>query len=322
MEFTEKQLQNLQKVAFDYAFYRTGNLNISEDISSQTISLFLLSFKRNTDEKKWIINTTKNYCKKYFSKVTREQKNRKKYGSELIAKFSEHSDIESDKELVIAFKDSFETLSEMELQTILYYFKCNENIIEMSENLTISYATIRKRISRIKNKLKAETYLRLGYYGTKKIVTPQLNNLIVKFLNRFKENIEKNSLKKMHYYFSAIDIEKYKHNIKINKIIDYDIELKNSVYKAWVFYENNQDIAESFFVEFYVDNTNHLRIISPPTKKDNLVVIKSDSIEGKKLLELLAKYPEDKTGRPNIPKEEIERILKQFEEKQKDQSKK
>ncbi|MDO9576818.1 MAG: DUF2089 family protein [Candidatus Cloacimonadales bacterium] len=268
--------------------------------------------------KRWIISTAGNYCKKYFAKSSKETKNTEKYGSEIFKNLMENPIVESDLELSKAFKESFNALTEVELQTILYYFKCNENFKEIHENLDISYDALRKRLSRIKSKLKAETYKKLGYYGSKRIVTPQLNNLIIKFLQRFKENLENGTINKMYYYFSDVDLSNYEHNIKIKKIIEYDIELLNSVYKAWVFYENKQDIAESFFIEFYIDENNYLRIITPPTKKSNLIVFDADSMEAKKIIELLKKYPEDKTGRPNVPKEEIDQIIQQYKEKQKE----
>ena len=38
MENKEK-LKQYQKIAFDYALYRTGNIEVASDISSETISL-------------------------------------------------------------------------------------------------------------------------------------------------------------------------------------------------------------------------------------------------------------------------------------------
>jgi hypothetical protein len=314
--YNEENLVKLQKVAFDYAFYLSGNLEASKDISSQAISLFLLSNKPAENERRWIINTTKNYCNKYFDKISRDRKNQNKYGFELIAKFSETSEVESDVDFAKAFKVSFETLLEEELQTILYYFKCNESIKEMSENLEDSYAAVRKRISRIKKKLKAETYKNLGYYGSKIIVTPQLNNLIVKFIKRFKENLENNTLTKMHYYFSKIDIANYKQNIHIKEIFDYEIELNNSIYKTWVIYINHQEEYESFIIEFFIDDKNYLKILTPPTQTKKVITFTKDSSYGKQLTKLIKSYPIDKDGQPKIPKDEIERIVQQFKEKQ------
>ncbi|MCF7814746.1 MAG: hypothetical protein K9N09_10835 [Candidatus Cloacimonetes bacterium] len=316
-KFSDKELENFQKVAFDYALYKTGNLDIARDISSQTISLFLLSFNQNSDPKKWILNTSKIYCKKYFDTVGREQRQTAKYRTELIDIISEQTSSETNHQLNEAFKDSFNTLTNEEFYTILTYFNCNQNLQNMLEIIEISYDALRKKISRIKRKLKAETYRRLGYFGTKRIVTPQLDNLIIKFLKRLKTNLENDSLHKMYYYFSEVDLSNYQEKIHIKKIIDYDIELNNSIYKAWVFYRNPENEPESFTLEFYVDNRNHLKIVTPPTKIEKPVVIDMSSLEGKKIKALLAKYPEDKTGRPSIPPEELERIIKDFENKSK-----
>ena len=321
-KFNEENLVELQKISFDYAFYLSGNIEASKDISSQAISLFLLSDKSAENEKRWIINVTKNYCNKYFEKIGRDLKNQNKYGFELITKLSEASEVESNVDFSEAYKVAFETLSEEELQIILYYFKCNESIKEMSENLEDSYATVRKRISRIKKKLKAETYKNLGYYGSKIIVTPQLNNLIIKFIKRFKENLENNTLSKMHYYFSQIDIANYEQNIHIKEISDYEIELNNSIYKTWVIYKNFRDEYESFIIEFFIDDKNYLKILTPPTQTKKVITFTRASAFGKQLTELIKSYPVDKDGQPKIPKGEIERLVKQFQEKQKDQAKK
>jgi hypothetical protein len=179
-----------------------------------------------------------------------------------------------------------------------------------------SYATIRKRVSRIKNKLKAETYRNLGFIGTKMIVTPQLDNLIYQFLLRFKKNLENNTLGKMHYYFSEVDLKNYNPSYEIKKILDYDIELNDSIYKAWVFYNNKFGTYDSFHIEFFIDNKNHLKIVTPPTKTKKMFVFEQESEEGKQIRKLLDTFPIDKSGRPKIPEEEMDKIIKQFEEKQ------
>ncbi|MFC1898205.1 sigma-70 family RNA polymerase sigma factor [Candidatus Cloacimonadota bacterium] len=316
MELTDKEIQNFYKISFDYALYKTSNVDAAEEISSETISLFLLSYKTNTNIRRWIINTTKNYCKKYFAKSSNQHKNAKKYRADLIEKITPNN-IENNMELNNAFKEAFESISDQELNLILYYFQCNESIKMMHENLDISYDALRKQMSRLKQKIKAETNLRLGFIGSKRIVTPQLNNLIIKFIKRFKENLENDTINKMYYYFSEIDIKKYNESFDIKKVFDYDIELNESIYKVWVFFEDKNQNIDSFFIEFYVDNNNHLKIITPPTRTKKVIVIEPDSSEGQMLKELINQFPIDKTGHPKIPKEELEKIIKQFEEKQK-----
>jgi hypothetical protein len=316
MEYSDSDLQKYQKIAFDYALYRTGNIHAAEDISSQTISLFLLSFNNSSDARRWIINTSKNYCNKFFTKMKKDEKRTNTYKEDILQRISNQSGYEKDDSLHDAFKESFKSLNDMELKTIFYYFQCNENIKEMHNNIGSSYATVRKQISRIKNKLKAETYRNLGFIGTKMIVTPQLDNLIYQFLLRFKKNLENNTLEKMHYYFSEVDLKNYNPIYEIKEIIEYDIELSDSIYKAWVFYKNKHNEVVSFHIEFFVDDKNHLKIVTPPTKTKKIVVINEDSIEGKQIRKLLDTFPIDKSGRPKIPEEEIDKIIKQFEEKQ------
>lgn len=315
MNYTEKQFAEYNKTAFGYALYLTGNIDAANDIASQTISLFLLSFKGNGNEKGWIINTVKNYSNKYFDKIKKENKQVKTYREELVEKIYGQTEYERDESLKEAFKDSFKALNDNELKSLFYYFQCNENIKEMHDNIGGSYATLRKQISRIKNKLKAETYRNLGFIGTKMIVTPQLDNLIYQFLLRFKKNLENNTLEKMHYYFSEVDLKNYNPAYEIKKILEYDIEINDSIYKAWVFYENKYNSIDSFHIDFFINDKNHLKIVTPPTKIKKIIVLEPESEEGKQIRKLLDTFPIDKSGRPKIPEEEIKKIIEQFEEK-------
>jgi hypothetical protein len=316
LSYTDKQLERYNKTAFGYAQYLTGNIDAANDIASQTISLFLLSFKGDCNAKGWIINTVKNYSNKYFDKIKLENKQVRTYREELVQKIYGQAEYERDESLKEAFRDSFEALNDNELRTLFYYFQCNENIKEMHNNIGGSYATLRKQVSRIKNKLKAETFKRLGYIGTKKIVTPQLNDQIIKFIQRFKMHLENGSLDKMYYYFSEVDLRNYNPTYEIKEILDYDINLNDSIYKAWVFYNNKFGKYDSFHIEFFIDNKNHLKIVTPPTKTKKMFVFEPESEEGKQIKKLLDTYPIDKSGRPKIPEEEMDKIIKQFEEKQ------
>lgn len=317
MEYSDSDLQKYQKIAFDYALYRTGNIQAAEDISSQTISLFLLSFNNRSDARRWIINTSKNYCNKFFAKTKKEEKRTNTYREDILQRISNHSEYEKDDSLHDAFKESFKSLNDMELKTIFYYFQCHENMKDMHANIEVSYVTLRKQLSRIRNKLKAETFKRLGYIGSKRIVTPQLNNLIIKFLRRFKKNLEAGTIDKMYYYFSKVDINNYNPTYEIKEILDYDIEINDKIYKAWIFFNNKHNLIDSFYIEFFVDDKNHLKIVTPPTKPQKLFIIEESSEEGKQIRKLLDTFPIDKSGRPKIPEEEMDKIIKQFEENQK-----
>ena len=315
MKLNEKELEKHQKLVFNYAFYHTGNIETSEDIASQTMCLFLLSTDKIKDDdvNGWLINTTKNYCNQFFDNSKKELKKANNYRHEFMEQLYEQNDIGHNETLKEAFQDSFNILNYQEMKTLLYYFQCNENIKEMQKNIGISYTALKMQISRIKRKLKAETFKRLGYIGSKRIVTPQLNNLIIKFLCRFKKNLEAGTIDKMYYYFSEVDLKNYNPAYEIKKILDYEIRLSESVYKVWIFFKNNKDKTDSFYIEFYIDDKNHLKILTPPQKPLKVFKFKADSEDGMKILQMLNSAPVDRTGVSKFSDEELVKILKQIE---------
>jgi RNA polymerase sigma factor (sigma-70 family) len=320
----DNNLAKYSELVFKSAFYKTGNYHTAEDITSQTLALYCL--KNNDIEhdniKGWLLKTADNYCKKFFEKQKKKIGNFNSFIDFKEECISNDLEIEQNKSLRAAFEDALTILDDHEMQTIMLFYQSNQNIKDMLDVTGKTYAAQRKQLSRIKKKLKAKTYLNLGFFGSKRIVTPQLDNLIYQFLQRYKENLENDTLPKMHYYFSKIDIQKYKQDIHIKRIIEYDIELHESIYKVWAIYENQQDQAESCYIEFYIDEKNHLKILTPPTQPKKVVAINADSYLGKKISELINSYPLNKAGHPKIPKGEIEKIIKQFKEKQVDQSRK
>ena len=319
----DKNLTNLQKLAFNQALHQTGSIDVAEDISSQTIYTYLLKHdlidRQNIEG--WITNTCKNYCNKHFASFKREKELQKgiraNLAEELEQRISESTNlIETEKDkLSFAFKEAKETLTVEELQTFTLYLQCNRNIKGMAKFTDESYAGLKMRISRILRKLKAETYKKMGMIATKKIVTPQLNDIIMKFLKRFKQHLEDNSLDKMYRYFSKKDLENYNPCFHIVKVLDYEIILKDSIYRVDIVFKNNAGKTDSFYFSFYIEK-NHLKIITPPTPPKAYTVIKLDSPEGKKVLELLKKYPESKKGFHDISDEGL-KIIDKIVEKHK-----
>jgi hypothetical protein len=228
---------------------------------------------------------------------------------------------EDQKSLKDAFHEAFQTLSSDDFEIILLYLRCRKSVSKLLEITGGSYNALKKRISRIRKKLKAETYRNLGFYGSKRIVTPELDNQIYQFLRRFKKNLEAGTLEKMYYYFSEIDIKRYTPPVDIKKIVNYDIDLINMQYRLWVFYKNFTDNADSFYIDFFIDEKKHLKIITPPTKPNKMFVMDIETEEAKILFEMVKTYPVGKTGRANIPDSELQKIIKQLEAKQKESKK-
>ena len=314
MQPNDHEIAKLQKSAFNYGLYKARNFDIAEEISLEVVSIYLLRYDKIDDPEKWIINATKIQCSKHFRLQKKNNELINSIHNELQSHILKSS--ESNEELKQAFQESYDSLNEDELSTVLYYFNCEQNIKQMALYTGESYATLRKRVSRIKNKLKAETFRRLGYYGSKKIVTPQLNELIKKFLSRFKMHAESDTLDKMFYYFSEVDLNRYNLIFGIKKIMDYDITIEDSVYKTWVVFEDKEGKPSSFRMSFIVDDNNHLKIISPPKLLQSMNVVKINSPRGQELQKVISTMPSDLSGHPNIPKEELDKLLKQIRELQ------
>ena len=319
MEYFDNDLQKLQQISYNYSLYRTGDFNLSDDISMKTIGLFLLKSNEIKDNNaiKWIVNTSKIHIQSYFRTTKQDHDNIKKYEQDILEKINHNLITETDIRLRDTFKEVLHTLNNDEMKTILFYFQCDKKIKVMYPILEISYDALRKKISRIKRKLKAETFIKLGVIATKKIVTPKLNKLIVDFLQSFKKNLEENTLEKMYYYFSKIDLDNYNPTYEILKIVDYEIELNNTIYKLWVFFKNKNNETDSIYIEFFIDDKNHLKILTPPKKSEKVFKFDADSEEGKKILQMVNSATIDKTGVSKFSTEELEKILKQIGENKK-----
>jgi len=301
-------LKNYHQLSYNYALYKVGSLEAAEDIASQTIYSYLLKRNRilHENHEGWIVNTSKNYCSQYFELIKQEDELnkslKKNIADELHIKINSSFDfLEEDKlnlsEALEYIKDS---LTENEMETYVFYLQCDMIIMKMHRISGESYTSLRQKISRINRKIKAENFKRLGVIATKKILTPQINDIITKFLLRFKENLENNTLEKMYVYFTGKNLKKYNPDFHIEKVLDYEVQLKGSVFSIHVVFTNKQGGNESFYFSFLVDK-NYLKIIVPPTPHKTHYQISEE--DGKKILELLEQYPEDSSGVHSFPDE-------------------
>ena len=308
-------LKNYHKLAYNYALYKIGSLDAAEDIASQTIYSYLLKREKieENNHEGWIVNTSKNYCNQYFELKKKEDELHKSLkrnvAEELHVKINSSLDFLGQEKINIsdAVNDAKDTLSKKELETYVFYLQCERNIKKMQRITKGSYPALKQKISRINRKIKAETFQKLGVIATKKIITPQINNVITKFLLRFKENLENNTLEKMYVYFTSENLEKYNPDFHIEKVLDYEVQLKDSIYSIHVVFTNKQGRDESFYFSFLVNN-NYLKIVVPPTPHKTHYQISEE--DGKRILELLEKYPEDSSGVHSFPDEELKLLKK------------
>ncbi len=314
MKVDNNELVNYKNFVYDYAVYRIGNEDVAKDVTSETITTFLLSHNQIVEEnvKGWLINTAKNFCHRYFDKLKHKQNKEKKYREKFVTNLNKQLKIEKDTDLYKAMNESLHSLKDEELRFILYYYQCGQSIKKMDEILDISYATLRKKLSIIRKILKAETFRKLGAIATKKIITPKLNDQIIKFLKRFKENLENGTLDKMYYYFSEVDLNNYDPSLEIDSISDYEVQLNDSVYKVWIIFNKQNGESASFFIEFFIDEHHHLKIITPPRKPKRVFKMNSSTKLGEKIKEIVLNAKINKREISEFSNDEIEQILKQL----------
>ena len=313
-------LKKYHKLAYNYALYKVGSLEVAEDIASQTIYSYLLKRDRilHENHEGWIVNASKNYCNQYFELIKKEDELHKSLkrnvADELHHKINDSLDFLSQEKFKLsdAVDDAKDTLSDDEFKTYIFYLQCDRSIKKMQRITEGSYTALKQKISRINRKIKAETFQRMGVIATKKIITPQINNIITKFLLRFKENLENNTLDKMFYYFSKKNIGSYRPRFYVKEVLDYEVELDDSIYSIHVVFTNKQCEDESFYFSFTVEN-NSLKVLQPPTPHQEHLQLSIE--EGNRILNMLKQYPEDSTGVHNLPDEELQLIKKLLGEK-------
>ena len=311
MKKENKELNELKKIAYIFSVYKVGSHDVAEDISSGVISLYLL--KQNEIESKnaegWIINTAKHFCSRYFEQQKTIQKIYDKYIHNHRNELHSIVQTETNEKLREAYNKALDTLTDKQFSTLNLYYQCEQNYKRMSLITEISESALRQRISRVKKKLRAETFISLGVIATRKIVTPELNDLLYQFFRRLKKNIENNSMSKMFYYFSETDIRNYTEQIHIKKIVKYEIVLNDTIYTVDVYFRNPQNEPQGFNFQFRM-NGKHLKIVSAPILTSKSSFIKAGSESAKQILELFKKYPDDEFGKSTVPKELLMAIVR------------
>jgi len=172
----DKLLKKLHGIAYTYALYKVGSLDVAEDIASQAIYSYLLKRDQITHDNHegWIYSTSKNYCNQYFELIKSERKLKTtlkiRLADEIQQRINETKNYaEQEKNTLLeAVNDVKASLSEKELKTYIFYLRCERNIKQMHRASGESYSALRQRVSRINRKIKAETFQRMGVITTKK----------------------------------------------------------------------------------------------------------------------------------------------------------
>lgn len=304
--------EEVEHLSYCYALYKTRNISQSRQIAKETVGLFILNNIEGEIKgiRGWIFTTTQNKCYEYFRDNKKTNKIADRYEQKLM--FESHLDIaERDENLHNAYKKACLNLNENQLQTMILYRQCNRDYQLMHMISGVSVCALYKRTDRIRKKLRAETNLNMGVICTIKIVTPDLDNVVYKFLTGFKKHIEGNTLHKMNRYFSKQVLQSYQETFDIKAIDNYEIELDKDEYKVYVTYDNYNDETEVFEIGFKIKN-RRLKITKPPKKKEDAVVLPKNSPYAKALFKLMNLYPPDPSGKSTIPKDLLDNLVAKY----------
>ncbi|MDY6915562.1 MAG: sigma-70 family RNA polymerase sigma factor [Candidatus Cloacimonadota bacterium] len=168
-----------------------------------------------------------------------------------------------------------------------------------------SSAAIKKKIYRLKADIRAEYNKGQGIIASRLIVGAKLHENLRNFLRKFKKSLETNSLDKMKFYFKDCEIPPKIPNIKIKKILDYDIKLiGEKKYKLYIHYINKEDAYSSIMTIFEIYNENSIKIIQFPTLSKKILRVDLDKIIGN----IIMQTKED--GTLKMSKREILEYLK------------
>jgi RNA polymerase sigma factor (sigma-70 family) len=306
MDINENIIRQQFEIAYNFALYKLGNVGQAEDVAAQVINLYILKSDQINTEKvsAWIRGTCLNYCHKFYDQKNREKVLTQNLKEHLITSFA----TESNDDLATNFRNALENLSELDTRSLVLYFCAGQNLRKMSEITGESYSNLRKRIYRIKQKIKADTYKNLGFIATKKIIVPQLHEAIIQFVRRLKSNIQANTIENMFYYFSETELKNYNPQFDIHTIKDYEVLLKDGVYKIFLFYLDSNNQMNNLAFSFFLNEKKQLKISNLPKQQNKIMKISQNSSAAAELSALLNDYPEDNRGLVKIPPE----LLKNF----------
>lgn len=309
MKLQDRKLRDHYRTAYNYAYYKIGSKCHAEDIASQAVNLYILKSDSINPAKanSWIRTACLNYCRKYYTQKAKSNKMINHVQQELIDYYKTDHE-QGTNNLHDKFFSAMENLSELETRTLVLYFKNEQNIKKLAEEIGENYSGLRKRIFRIKQKLKAETYRELGYIATRKIVTPHMHEAIIQFVKRLKKNIENNTIEKMFYYFSETNIKDFNPDFDINKIKDYEVLLRNGKYTIFLFYTDSQQKMNNFHFTFYLNSKKQLKILKLPEKSKKIIEFSDGSEKAEKIKELMKNTRTDHNGFIKIPSDLLEKI--------------
>ena len=303
-----EKYQKVIKLAYSEISKLINNQEDIKELSHMIAIKYFLNKSNIKNENNWIITAAKNaaidFLRKSNHDLLRNSNDFEKVENRITANLLENKPEKDTKEILENAKN---ILSVQERKLLELYFQEGKRLKKISRYRNIGYEGLKKKLYRLKKEIKAEYNRKMGMIATKEIIGARLHENIIYFVKQFQKAIEENSLDRMKFYFRDCPIPTKIPDIKISKIIQYEVKLiDKNTYKLVVYYINGKGTFSAFNTIFEIYNRNSIRILDFPKTPTKIIAISKE--EAKKIEgELVV----NEKGMLNLKKTDLEILLKE-----------
>lgn len=317
-KYMEILYYEIRERAFNTALKRTVNYDIAEEISQIVCLKYLLEMEKKKQIDNailWAFAVTKNEISKYYNEESRQKKmihkktideinnNKIELNNQKIGFEEFDSDTSGINQLTL--EEAKTLLNKQDFRIFKLILKYGKDNSKIAKSLNVKKTQVGDIIYRVKRNLKAKKLLKEGFVASKNIIDYDTNKKIIYFIKKFVEKIKNDDLASLHKYFEFCDKQIPK--IDVVKTLDFNVRLiEKDKYKLFVSYLDSSEKINVFYLTFYIDKKNYIKILSF-TKSPKLIK-KINLTE----TELLKKLKPLHKGSLQESKKEIKDILKNY----------
>ena len=317
-KYMEILYYEIRERAFNTALKRTVNYDIAEEISQIVCLKYLLEMEKKKQIDNailWAFAVTKNEISKYYNEESRQKKmihkktideinnNKIELNNQKIGFEEFDSDTSGINQLTL--EEAKTLLNKQDFRIFKLILKYGKDNSKIAKSLNVKKTQVGDIIYRVKRNFKAKKLLKEGFVASKNIIDYDTNKKIIYFIKKFVEKIKNDDLASLHKYFEFCDKQIPK--IDVVKTLDFNVRLiEKDKYKLFVSYLDSSEKINVFYLTFYIDKKNYIKILSF-TKSPKLIK-KINLTE----TELLKKLKPLHKGSLQESKKEIKDILKNY----------
>ncbi len=306
MSDQEKELESLLKKYYAYCYKKSGDHELSEDISLRAIELYLSEKDRIKNKSAWLKKTTGNLLKKYY----RDKVKDKKINDSLSRKIQSGKDDE--KRLKV--QDLHKYLSPEESELLMKYYNHEISRDKLASENNLSLNALRLQVAKLNKMIQVKDKLEEGYRMGRDLLLPEVKSKFSYFKKALEKAISSGDFSKMKRYFGDIPPEKIALLRDIKKIEADGFRIKgDSEYRMYLVYFNKKDKLANIDIDFCIAD-NHLKAVGLG-KKASAVVQITDEKDKEFLTEVMNKPGLKVSSDYDIPHDILKKMIKKYKER-------